>query len=78
MGSLKDKRKAEGDIEELEEDDSAVMRILHRGVGYHFTAYREGNGFWAECIELPGCFTQGESEDELIENMRDALATYFE
>lgn len=45
---------------------------------YHFKIHKEGDGFWAECIELPGCVTQGNTKEELHENMEDALNTYLE
>lgn len=44
---------------------------------YHFKIHKEGSGFWAECIELDGCFTQGDSKEELYDNMQDALDTYL-
>jgi predicted RNase H-like HicB family nuclease len=31
-------------------------------------------GFWAEVPALPGCYSQGETENELIENIREAIA----
>lgn len=45
---------------------------------YHFKVYRESGGFWAECMELKGCHTQGDSEAELAHNMREALNAYLE
>lgn len=45
---------------------------------YHFKIHREGTGFWAQCIELPGCFTQGDSKEELIVNMKEALNAFIE
>lgn len=45
---------------------------------YHFKVHKEGQGFWAECIELSGCFTQGDSMEELRENMEEALNLYIE
>lgn len=45
---------------------------------YHFKIHKEGKGFWAECIELSGCFTQGDSMEELRENMQEALNLYIE
>lgn len=38
----------------------------------------EGGGFWGECPELPGCFSQGDTEDELMSNMREAAELYLE
>jgi antitoxin HicB len=43
---------------------------------YHFKIHKEKKGFWAECIELPGCFTQGETMTALIKNMKEALNLY--
>ncbi len=45
---------------------------------YHFKIHKEKDGFWAECIELSGCITEGDSKEELFENMKDALNTYLE
>ena len=40
---------------------------------YHFKIHKEKNEFWAQGIELPGCFTQGKNEKELEKNMIEAL-----
>jgi len=40
---------------------------------YHFKVHKEGNGYWAQGIELQGCFTQGETREELEKNMCEAL-----
>jgi predicted RNase H-like HicB family nuclease len=45
---------------------------------YHFKIHKEGNGFWAQCLEIPGCMTQGDSKEELFENMKEALNTCIE
>jgi predicted RNase H-like HicB family nuclease len=45
---------------------------------YHFKVHKDGNGFWAECLEIPGCLTQGNSKKELFENMQEAINTYLE
>jgi len=45
---------------------------------YHFKVHKEKEGFWAECIELPGCVTQAESKEELDLNMQEALNLYLE
>ena len=34
----------------------------------------EEGGFWAEVPSLPGCATQGETIEELRENLRDSIA----
>ncbi len=44
--------------------------IIHRD--------EQEGGFWCECPQLPGCYTQGETVDELMQNMKDAVALYLE
>ena len=44
---------------------------------YHFRIHDE-DGFWAECIELEGCVTQGQDRVELEKNMKEALNLYLE
>jgi predicted RNase H-like HicB family nuclease len=38
----------------------------------------EEGGFWAEVPALPGCSTQGETLEELTENLKDAIALWLE
>jgi predicted RNase H-like HicB family nuclease len=33
----------------------------------------EEGGFWAEVPAIPGCATQGDSMDELMQNLREAI-----
>lgn len=42
-------------------------------MNYHFKLYKEKKGYWAECIEIEGCVTQGESIEELKSNAYEAL-----
>lgn len=36
----------------------------------------EGYSVW--CPGLPGCWSQGETEEEALENIQDAIVTYLE
>ena len=45
---------------------------------YHFKIYKEGRGFWAECLELEGLQTQGSTKKELMMNMEEALNLYLD
>ena len=39
--------------------------------------YRGEDGFWvAECPSLPGCVTQGETEESALENIKEAIQAY--
>jgi predicted RNase H-like HicB family nuclease len=35
-------------------------------------------GFWGEVPALPGCYSQGETLDELEDNIREAIAGVLE
>jgi predicted RNase H-like HicB family nuclease len=35
-------------------------------------------GFWGEVPALPGCYSQGETVDELLANLREAIAGVLE
>ena len=37
----------------------------------------EEGGYWAEVPALPGCVTQGETLDELIANLHEAIEGYL-
>jgi len=37
----------------------------------------EEGGFWAEVPVLPGCFNQGETEEEVISNLREAVELWL-
>jgi predicted RNase H-like HicB family nuclease len=46
-----------------------IRAIVHRA---------EEGGFWAEVPALPGCNTQGETEEEIRANLQEAIELWFE
>lgn len=41
--------------------------------------YPGEDGFWvAECPSLPGCISQGETREEAINNVKEAINVYIE
>ena len=38
----------------------------------------EEGGFWVEVPALPGCYSQGETVDEALVNVRKAIALYLD
>ena len=51
--------------------ESSLMVTVH--------VYRaEEGGFWAELPEYPGCYTQGDTMDELKANVREAIQCYID
>jgi len=47
---------------------------------YNYTIIleREEEGYHASCPALPGCHTQGDSYEEVMENIKDAIKLYIE
>ncbi len=37
-----------------------------------------GGGYWGEIPALPSCYSQGETVEELMENLREAALGYLE
>ena len=42
----------------------SIKAVIHRA---------EEGGYWAEVPSLPGCATQGETEEEIAANLREAI-----
>ena len=38
----------------------------------------EEGGFWVSVPALPGCYSQGETVDEALGNVREAIGVYLE
>ena len=39
---------------------------------------RDKEGYFAFCPELQGCYTQGDSYEEVLDNIRDAIRLHVE
>jgi predicted RNase H-like HicB family nuclease len=38
---------------------------------------QKGKGFVAKCLELPGCLSEGRTEEEALTNVEDAIKLYL-
>ena len=46
---------------------------------FHVTLQKEPHGgYVARCLELPGALSQGETEDETLANVKDAILTIID
>ena len=39
--------------------------------------HKDENGYWAEVPALKGCFTQGNTIEEIIQNVKEAINAWF-
>ncbi len=44
---------------------------------YKIALYKSDEGYSVSCPGLPGCWSQGASEEEAIENIQDAIKEYL-
>jgi len=47
-------------------------------VKYKVVLRQSGEGFSVSCPGLPGCWSQGTTEEEALANIRDAIREYLE
>ena len=46
---------------------------------FSITIDRDEDGIWiSECPAIPGCISQGETKEEAIENIKDAISVSLE
>jgi len=46
-------------------------------VRYPIVLHKSDEGYAVNCPPLPGCWSQGATEEEAIENIRDAIQEYL-
>ncbi len=44
---------------------------------YNVAVHPEDGSYWAEVVELPGCFASGDTWDELWEALTEAVSLYL-
>ena len=55
-----------------------VTTQQERTMKYKVRLEKTEEGFAVWCPGLPGCWSQGETEEEALENIKDAIKTYLE
>ena len=48
-----------------------------RLINYTVMIHKSRYGYHVECPALPGCVSQGDSLDEALDNIKDAIRTYL-
>jgi predicted RNase H-like HicB family nuclease len=62
-----------GRIKEIEKEKTFSVDVRKRRYMVLLRHDREEGGFWVECPELPGCLSQGETVEETLSMIRDAI-----
>ncbi len=46
-------------------------------MNFDVVVHKENDGYWAEVPALKGCFTQGDTIDEIKENIKEAIIAWM-
>ena len=53
------------------------MEKLLKFWNFNVKVHYDSDIIWAEVLDLPGCFTQAETEEELFKNLKEAINSYI-
>lgn len=67
-----------GEVVALQKEKKYTVAV--KGKKYHVVLHAdtEDGGFWIECPSLPGCSSQGDTIEEALEMIKDAIAGHLE
>lgn len=67
-----------GEVKSMSRDRKYMVRVGRRSYEVILHPDLEDGGFWVECPELPGCASQGESVEEALAMIEDAIEGWLE
>ena len=67
-----------GETSKMTMDREYMVNVLKRSFKVILHPDLEDGGYWIECPELPGCSSQGDSVEEALDMMRDAIKGHLE
>jgi predicted RNase H-like HicB family nuclease len=67
-----------GETSKITMDREYMVNVLKRSFKVILHPDLEDGGYWIECPELPGCSSQGDSVEEALDMIRDAIKGHLE
>jgi predicted RNase H-like HicB family nuclease len=67
-----------GDVENINRERKYKVKIKKKSYEVILHPDPEDGGYWIECLELPGCASQGDTVEEALEMIRDAIEGHLE
>jgi predicted RNase H-like HicB family nuclease len=67
-----------GEVESIIQDRNYKVKVGRRNYEVILHPDLEDGGFWVECPELPGCMSQGDTVEESLEMIKDAIEGHLE
>ena len=67
-----------GETSKMTMDREYMVNVLKRSFKVILHPDLEDGGYWIECPELPGCSSQGDSVEEALDMIKDAIKGHLE
>jgi len=62
-----------GEIKDLQTERMYQVKVAGRKYDVKLHPDSEDGGYWVECPEIPGCSSQGDTVEEVLEMIKDAI-----
>lgn len=67
-----------GEVEKISRDRKYKVSVKGKSYDVVLHPETEDGGFWVECPSLPGCSSQGDTVEEALEMIKDAIKGHLE
>jgi len=67
-----------GEVEKINKQRTYTVKVMKESYEVVLHPDLEDGGFWVECPALPGCASQGDTVEETLEMIKDAIAGHLE
>jgi len=55
-----------------------MKNLKNKNLIFSIIVEKDNNGYFAECRELQGCYTQGKTYEEAIKNIKEVIELHIE
>jgi len=67
-----------GEVEKISKERKYKVKVMRESYEVILHPDLEDGGFWVECPALPGCASQGDTIEEALEMIKDAISGHLE
>jgi predicted RNase H-like HicB family nuclease len=67
-----------GEVEKISRERKYKVKVMAKSYEVMLHPDLEDGGFWVECPELPGCASQGDTIEEALDMIKDAIYGHLE
>lgn len=71
-------KELKGEVEKISKERKYKVKVMRESYEVILHPDLEDGGFWVECPRLPGCASQGDTIEEALEMIKDAIYGHLE